>query len=215
MVGDLGKKITCKKCGTKYYSLGKKVPRCPACKLVLIPKGTVAHVKLEIKPGGYNDDAQGWLDGFATRGSSGAIYLNCQFTVISGTYKKRKIYSLIGLKSPKGPFWGNKGRTQIKNIINSAYKLSEQDQSPEAKRMRVLNSLGDLDGLEFKARIDVKPDSQGKTRNEFADAVIEASSAVNDSAIEGSGLLGGSSDKREKSSEMKLESPIWFSKRMN
>lgn len=42
----------------------------------LIPKGTLAKVRLTIRPGGFDDASQGWTGGYATRGSTGAVYLN-------------------------------------------------------------------------------------------------------------------------------------------
>jgi hypothetical protein len=33
----------------------------------LIPKGTVAKVRMTIKPGGYDDPNQGWTGGYATQ----------------------------------------------------------------------------------------------------------------------------------------------------
>jgi hypothetical protein len=69
----------------------------------LIPKGTLAKVRLTIRPGGFDDASQGWTGGFATRSSTGAVYLNGEFTVTEGQYARRKIFKLIGLYSPKGP----------------------------------------------------------------------------------------------------------------
>lgn len=63
----------------------------------LIPKGTVAKVRLTIRPGGFDDPSQGWTGGYATRGNTGAVYLNGEFTVLEGPYAKRKIFTLIGL----------------------------------------------------------------------------------------------------------------------
>ena len=48
------------------------------------------------------DPAQGWTGGYATRSDSGAVYLNAEFTVLEGPYSRRKIFTLIGLYSPKG-----------------------------------------------------------------------------------------------------------------
>ena len=50
----------------------------------LIPKGTLAKVRLTIRPGGFDDASQGWTGGYATRGSTGAVYLNAEFTVPRG-----------------------------------------------------------------------------------------------------------------------------------
>ena len=68
----------------------------------VIPKGVIAKGRLTIRPGGHDDPAQGWTGGYATRGDSGAVYLNTEFTVLEGPYARRKIFTLIGLYSPKG-----------------------------------------------------------------------------------------------------------------
>ncbi len=87
----------------------------------LIPKGTLVRVRMTIKPGGFDDASQGWTGGYATRSSStGSVYLNCEFVVTDGEFARRKMWSLIGLHSPKGPEWANMGRTMVKAILNSA-----------------------------------------------------------------------------------------------
>tara|TARA_Y100001934_G_scaffold224258_1_gene268296 strand:- start:985 stop:1626 length:642 start_codon:yes stop_codon:yes gene_type:complete len=212
MIENRGHKVTCKKCGVKFYTLGKKFPKCPACHPELLPKGTVAMVKLRIRPGGYNNEEQGWTEGYATRGSSGAVYLNCEFTIIAGPFAKKKIYSLIGLKSPKGPFWGNKGRGQIKNILNSAHNLSLTDQSVEARALRKLKSLSELDGMEFVATFDVRPDSSGKPNNEFIDAVIDNSVSENDEIITQQSLSKYVESRLETHRDNTLDKPLWFHK---
>jgi hypothetical protein len=57
----------------------------------------------------------------------GSVYLNCEFAVLDGPYAKRKMWSLIGLHSPKGPEWANMGRAFVKGILNSARGLHPQD----------------------------------------------------------------------------------------
>ena len=175
MAQNLGKKYTCPKCKKKYYSLESKRPSCPSCAVNdLIPDATEAKVTLKIRPGGYDDEVQGWTDGVASKGKTGAAYLNCEFTVIQGPHKNRKIFSLIGLRSPKGAWWGNKGRAFIINIINSAHGIPASDQSLEAIKYRKLDSLKDLDGLEFMARISISKDASGKPKNEVEEAVVLA-----------------------------------------
>ena len=83
----------------------------------LIPKGTLAKVRLTIRPGGFDDASQGWTGGYATRGSTGAVYLNGEFTVTEGQYARRKVFTLIGLYSPKGPDWGNMGRALVRGML--------------------------------------------------------------------------------------------------
>ncbi len=137
----------------------------------LIPKGTLAKVRLTIRPGGFDDASQGWTGGYATRGSTGAVYLNGEFTVTEGQYAKRKIWSLIGLYSPKGPDWANMGRSLVRGMLNSARGISDKDNSPEAQAARRINGFADLDGIEFVARIDIGTDVNGEDKNEIRAAV--------------------------------------------
>ena len=132
----------------------------------LIPKGTVAKVRMTIKPGGHDDAARGWTDGYATESfDTGAVYLAAEFVVLAGEYAKRKLWSNIGLHSPKGDAWANMGRTFIRAVLNSAYGVLPSDQSPEAQNARRIASFAALDGIEFVARIDVEKDSKGENRN--------------------------------------------------
>jgi len=137
----------------------------------LIPKGTIAKVRLTLRPGGFNDPAQGWTGGYAKRGASGAVYLDAEYTVLEGQYAKRKIWSMIGLYSPKGPDWGNMGRGFVRGVLNSARGLSDKDNTPDAQNARRIAGLGDLDGIEFVARIDVGTDSNGQDKNDIRQAV--------------------------------------------
>ena len=137
----------------------------------VIPKGTLAKVRLSIRPGGFDDPSQGWTGGYATRGSTGAVYLNGEFTVLEGPYARRKIFSLIGLYSPKGPDWGNMGRALVRAILNSARGISDKDVSPQAQSARRIRGLSDLDGIEFVAKIDVGTDTNGDPKNEIRTAV--------------------------------------------
>lgn len=138
----------------------------------VIPKGTLAKVRMTIKPGGHDDASQGWTGGWATRSNTtGAVYLNCEFVVLEGKYARRKIWSLIGLYSAKGPDWANIGRAFIKGILNSSRGVSNKDNSPAAQNARRINGLGDLDGVEFAARIDIEKDQNGDDRNKIKMAI--------------------------------------------
>jgi hypothetical protein len=53
----------------------------------LIPKGTVAPVRMTIKPGGHDDASQGWTGGYATQSfETGSIFLACEFVILDGEY---------------------------------------------------------------------------------------------------------------------------------
>ena len=132
----------------------------------LIPKGTLARVRMTIKPGGFDDAARGWTDGYATESfDTGSVYLAAEFVVLNGEYAKRKLWSNIGLHSPKGDAWANMGRAFIRAVLNSACGVLPSDQSPEAQNARRIASFSALDGIEFVARIDVEKDSKNENRN--------------------------------------------------
>lgn len=128
----------------------------------VIPHKTLAKVHMKIRPGGYDDPAKGWTGGYATRSdSTGAVYLDCEFTVIGGKYNKRKVWSLVGLHSPKGPKWEQMGRSFIRAALESARGIKPQDASDTAMKARQITGFQDLDGLEFAAQIDVEKADEG------------------------------------------------------
>lgn len=138
----------------------------------LIPNGTLAKVRMSIKPGGYDDQNQGWVGGYATRNeATGSVYLSCEFVILEGEYARRKVWGILGLHSNKGPEWGNMGRSFIKAILNSARGFSESDNSPAAQSARKINGIGDLDGIEFVAKITTKKDQNEELRNEIRFAI--------------------------------------------
>ncbi len=141
----------------------------------IIPKGTIARVRMTIKPGGHDDVREGWTGGYATRNiTSGAVYLNCEFMVLEGQYARRKVWSMIGLFSSKGPEYANMGRSFIKGILNSARGVTSKDDSPQAVAARRINGFADLDGIEFVARIDVEKDQRnGEDRNVIKTAITK------------------------------------------
>ncbi len=134
-------------------------------------RATLAKVHMTIRPGGFDDPAQGWTGGYATRGTTGAVYLNVEYTVLEGPFARRKVFSMIGLHSPKGPEWANMGRGFIRSILNSSRGLSDKHDTPEAQAARRISGFADLDGIEFVAKIDVGTDSNGDEKNDIRTAV--------------------------------------------
>lgn len=127
-----------------------------------IPKGTALKVRMHIRPGGFDDLAQGWDGGWATQNpDSGAVYLNCEFVVLDGQYAKRKLWSNIGLHSNKGPEWAQMGRAFIKGMLNSAYGLYPNDNTEAAQSKRIIRGLGDLEGIVFVGLVDWEKGTQG------------------------------------------------------
>lgn len=138
----------------------------------LIPAKTLAKVRLTLKPGGYDNPHFGWTGGYATRNTTtGSVYLSAEFVILEGTFARRKVWSLIGLHSEKGPEWANMGRAFLRAVLNSARGVHPDDTSPNAQAARCIQSFADLDGLEFVARIDVERDAKGEDRNVIHTAI--------------------------------------------
>ena len=132
----------------------------------LIPKGTLVPVRMTIKPGGFDEPAQGWTGGYATQSfETGAVYLSAEFVVTGGDFAKRKLWSNIGLYSAKGPTWGQMGRSMIRGILNSARNIHPQDNGPQAAAARRIRDFSELDGIEFLAKVEIEKDAKGDDRN--------------------------------------------------
>jgi hypothetical protein len=140
----------------------------------LIPAGTLVKVILKIKPGGYNDEGKGWTGDYATRSeSTGSVYLAPEYTVIGGNYAKRKIWkSLIGLYSSKGETWGNSGRSFVRAMLESARGIDPKDNSEKAMSARRIKGFGDLNGLEFIAKVGIEKGNDGYEDSNKIETVI-------------------------------------------
>jgi hypothetical protein len=155
----------------------------------LIPKGTVAKVRMTVKPGGYDDPSQGWLGGYATQSfETGSIFLACEFVVLEGEYSRRKLWSNIGLYSSKGPTWGNMGRTFVRAVLNSARNVRPDDNTPQAAAARRIQGFHELDGLEFVARIDIEKDGRGEAKN-VVKMAVEPGEPEYATAMAGAGFI--------------------------
>ncbi len=132
----------------------------------VIPKGTLIKVRMTIKPGGYDDPTQGWTGGYATHNEeTGSVYLSGEFVVLDGQYARRKVWSLIGLHSNKGPEWGNQGRSFIKSALNSSRGIQPKDNSPQAQNARCIQGLADLDGIEFVVKVGIEKSKDQDPKN--------------------------------------------------
>ncbi|RZI46653.1 hypothetical protein [Candidatus Finniella inopinata] len=142
----------------------------------VIPKGTVARVIMTIRPGGYDDPQRNYTGGWATLNpNTGSIYLSCEYSVLEqGEYYGQRIWGFIGLHSPKSDVWATMGRSMIRGILDSARGFSSKDESIGAKAARKIKGFGDLNGIEFVARIDVEKDKDtDELRNVIKAAVTK------------------------------------------
>ena len=138
---------------------------------VLIPKGTIAKVKMSINKGGYNDPEQNWTDDIATRNDKGSVYIDVKYVVLQGQFMRRSIWGRIGLHSEKSDRWAEMGHNFIKEILSSAHGLKLSDNSEKAQNLRTIKTLADLDGLEFLGLIDIETQSDGKEKNVINHAI--------------------------------------------
>ena len=124
----------------------------------VIPANTFARVSLTIRPGGAGPE--GWL----TRSrASEALYLNTEAVILEGPHARRRVYTRIGFKgksvNERGEdTYANRGRSLIRGILESARGIRSADQSEQARAARMIQSLGDLSGIEFLAKIGVEKD---------------------------------------------------------
>jgi hypothetical protein len=131
----------------------------------LIPTGTLAKAVLNIKPGGYGPE--GWMTQNQT---SGAVYLNGKFIILEGPYAKRRLYTLIGVKGATADehdndLWANMGRSMMRAILESARNIQPKDDSAQAQKARCIESMGDLNGLEFAVKIGIEHNKNGNHPN--------------------------------------------------
>jgi hypothetical protein len=124
----------------------------------LIPANTLVKVTLTIRPGGAGPE--GWLTQSRT---STALYLNTEAVVLEGPHARRRIYTRIGFKgksvNERGEdTYANRGRALIRGILESARGIKASDQSEAARAARTIRSLGDLNGLDFVAKVGVEKD---------------------------------------------------------
>jgi hypothetical protein len=122
----------------------------------VIPDGTIATVRMKIRPGGAGEG--GWLRR-SNDGKSEA--LDCEFVVLDGEFAKSK-RKFWGLFTVKGETEGHAEAGRISNerlraILESARGIRPDDQSDAAKEARRTATYGDFDGLCFVCRIGVEP----------------------------------------------------------
>lgn len=137
-----------------------------------IPAGMLVKVRLTIRPGGIGPE--GWVTQSRT---SEAQYLNTEAVILDGPHAKRRIYTRIGLRGKGGQgddTYANRGRSLIRGILESARGVAAKDTSDHARAARTIRGYGDLNGIEFLARIGVekdRDDPRGAGRNVIAAAI--------------------------------------------
>ena len=142
--------------------------------LANIPSNTLLKVRMTIRPGGVGPE--GWLTQSKT---SDALYINTESVVLDGPHARRRIYTRIGVKgravNDRGEdVYANRGRALIRGILESARGVRTDDQSDRARSARTIRGFGDLNGLEFVAKVGIDKDRNNPSdagRNVIAAAI--------------------------------------------
>jgi hypothetical protein len=135
----------------------------------VIPDGTVATVRLTIRPG--NADEDGWLRRAKDGGSEA---LDCEFVVLDGPFVKRKFWTLLTVA---GTTEGHAeaadiSKRRLRAMLESARGIRQDDKSDTAREARRAASYADLNGLSFIARIGVEPPQNGYKAKNMLDHVV-------------------------------------------
>lgn len=137
----------------------------------VIPDGTYARLRLEITPGG--------ADGFETGDEkllkifgSGALALDCQYTVLSGPHIGRKFFNFMWVQGKDGTdkAW-NATKSTIAAIARSVTGLTADDVSPAALAKLNIPNLASLHGVEFYGKVGVEQGGEFPDKNVLDRAV--------------------------------------------
>ncbi len=135
----------------------------------LIPNGTIVRLVGTIRPGGASRDGNidaGWL---TQSKSSDSKYLNWEFVVSEGPYRNRRLWQNMtvfgGETNEKGESKGwNITKSTVRAMLNSARNVKPDDESQQALAARRINNWGDINGIEFLAKVSIR-----KGQNNYPD----------------------------------------------
>jgi hypothetical protein len=122
----------------------------------LIPAGTTVPLITTLRPGGAGPE------GMLKKSKAGdSEALDFELTVTDGEYKGRKLWML---STVSGITDGQAKAGEITSIricamLEAARGIRPSDQSDSAKAARRINSYGELDGLQFLAKIGIEKGS--------------------------------------------------------
>lgn len=128
----------------------------------LIPANAIVPLVMHIRPGGAGENGM-----LRQSRSSDAQMLDCEFTVESGPYAKRKIFQMFtltgGKLDDKGESIGGKiSRQTLRAILESARGINPEDMSEAARQARRIKDWLDFNGMTFLAKIGVEKDKSGQ-----------------------------------------------------
>lgn len=133
----------------------------------LIPAGTIVKVIGTIRPGGHSRPGHAEDAGYLTASkTSDALMLDWEFVVVGGPFNKRKVWQYMTVDGGKVDENGQSKawaitRSTLRAMVNSGRGVHPEDTSPNALAARRFHSWGDLDGIEFVAKIGIEKAKEG------------------------------------------------------
>ncbi len=138
----------------------------------LIPKGTAVRVRLTIRPGNFDDAAQGWDRRLCDAQCQHRLGLP-QRRVRGAGGRVRPAQALVADRplQPQGSGVGQHGPVVHQGDAQLRARHPSGGSSPQAQNARRISGFADLDGLEFLARIDWEKDQHGQDKAVIKQAI--------------------------------------------
>ena len=138
----------------------------PNQEFTLIPKGSVVRAVVLVQQGDIEVPEFGQGQWFKKSMSTSAKWINLEFTIIGGSYDRRKFWHSVFVdgdkQGPSGmPLAKEIGLRTLKSIVESARNISATDVTPQAQQNRNISGMMDLNGLEICAKIGIKKGTNG------------------------------------------------------
>lgn len=157
----------------------------------LLPVGTCVKLRMTIRPG------KAGPDGILTQSkSSDAQYLDCEFAISSTPYHGRRVWQKMTVS---GGSVDEQGRSKggmitaasLRAIINSARSVNPNDDSEQARAVRVLNGYADFTGMEFSAKIGKEEGKNGYPDKNKIAVVLEPGAKEYERVMNGETIIPG------------------------
>jgi hypothetical protein len=136
-----------------------------------IPDGTVVRAIINFTGGDEVIPEFSNLALFKRSQTTSAIYCPIEFTVMGGSYDKRRVWHNLFVHGDKMgnngvPVAREIGMRTLRNMVDSSLGLNPSDQSPEAVGKRNINGIEDLQGREICLVVAIEKGTNGyKDRN--------------------------------------------------
>jgi len=132
----------------------------------LIPDKTAVRAIINFTGGDTEKSDFGHGKLFKNSATTSAIWADMEFTIIGGSFDKRRVWSRLFVHGDKmdengQPVARNIGLQTIRRMIDSIHNLKANDMSPEAQQKRNISGIQDMQGCEFSFLVGIEPENNG------------------------------------------------------